>query len=86
LKTKFRVDFNPDKPSHSAGLGKEEHLKRYEDDGPNVLSPPKKTHPLLIFVGYLLHLFNLMLWVSGIIAYIIYAIDPPNNFPNVRMV
>lgn len=61
----------------------QEAKTRLEQYGRNQLSPPKRIHPVLQFLRYFLDLFNVMLWVAGVIAYIIYAIDPPNNFANV---
>jgi sodium/potassium-transporting ATPase subunit alpha len=83
LEEKLGVKFNAQKPSASAGLSEQERKERLEKYGPNCLSPPKKVHPILQFLSYFLQLFNVMLWVSGIVAYIIYGLDPVNNFPNV---
>ncbi|KAJ3271783.1 hypothetical protein HDV01_006391 [Terramyces sp. JEL0728] len=79
----YNVKFNLQKPAASPGLTSEEAKQRLETDGPNQLSPPKKVHPFIQFCMYMLHLFNVMLWVSGVVAYIIYAVDPVDNATNV---
>ena len=71
------------KPTNSAGLSLDESKKRLAQYGPNMLSPPKKIHPIIQFIMYMLHLFNVMLWVSGIACYVVYAIKPQGNFSNV---
>jgi sodium/potassium-transporting ATPase subunit alpha len=78
------VSFSIEKPVASKGLSTEEATKRLEKYGLNRLSPPKKVHPFIQFLSYFLQLFSVMLWVSGIAAYIIYAVDPVNNFSNVN--
>ena len=85
LQVKTSVEFDPKKPSQSKGLTEAEVLIRQEKYGKNQLSPPKRIHPLLQFLLYFLQLFNVMLWVSGIVAYIIYALDPVENFSNVQI-
>jgi sodium/potassium-transporting ATPase subunit alpha len=83
MEEKIGVKFNLQKPSSSQGLSVEEQKQRLEKYGPNCLSPPKRIHPILQFLSYFLQLFNVMLWVSGIVAYVIYGLDPENNFSNV---
>jgi sodium/potassium-transporting ATPase subunit alpha len=80
---KTRVNFA--KPADSLGLTSlqaEELLHQY---GPNVLTPPKKRHPLLKFLDCLKSLFNLLLILAGILEYILLAIDFKDNFQNVRV-
>jgi sodium/potassium-transporting ATPase subunit alpha len=57
--------------------------KLLEENGPNVLSPPKKKHPIVKYFECLLTLFNILLILAGILMYILFAIDPANNQPNV---
>ena len=83
LQKKAEVEFDSKKPSSSKGLSEAEVAIRQEKYGKNMLSPPKRVHPILQFLSYFLQLFNVMLWVSGIVAYIIYAVDPAENFSNV---
>ncbi|KAJ3318730.1 hypothetical protein HDV06_007055 [Boothiomyces sp. JEL0866] len=79
----LKVKFNSAKAVASEGLSTEEAKKRLETDGLNQLSPPKKVHPVIQFIMYLMHVFNVMLWVSGIVAYIVYAVQPQGNTINI---
>ncbi|KAH6576032.1 hypothetical protein BASA60_004692 [Batrachochytrium salamandrivorans] len=83
VEKKYTVSVDAVKPTVSKGLSPEEATKRLEQYGPNQLSPPKKRHPFLRFLDHLLGLFNLMLLVSGIAAYILLAIDPVGNKQNI---
>ena len=78
-----KVKFNPAKPVSSAGLSASEALDRLLKNGPNILTPAKTVHPIIQFLKYLLGIFNVMLLVSGIACYILFAIDPVGNFSNV---
>jgi sodium/potassium-transporting ATPase subunit alpha len=73
------VQFDVKKPASSPGLSSEEAAIH----GLNRLTPPKKVHPVIKFIMYMLHVFNVMLWVSGLAAYLTYGIDPVNNPSNV---
>jgi sodium/potassium-transporting ATPase subunit alpha len=70
------------KPQDSKGLTAEEAQHVLLEHGPNVLTPPKKRHPLLKFFDYLRSLFNLLLIISGILEYILLGIDYKDNFQN----
>ncbi|EGF82503.1 hypothetical protein BATDEDRAFT_86311 [Batrachochytrium dendrobatidis JAM81] len=83
VEKKYSVSVDAVKPTLSKGLSPAEAIKRLEQYGPNQLSPPKKRHPFLRFMDHLLGLFNLMLLVSGIAAYILLAINPSANAQNV---
>lgn len=48
---------------------------RLEKNGPNALTPPPKKSPVLVFLRLLLAPFNVMLIVSGVLSFILYAID-----------
>ena len=65
LEAKMNVKFDTKKPTASVGLDLQESAKRLQLYGPNRLSPPKKIHPVIQFGMYMLHVFNVMLWVSG---------------------
>ncbi|KAI9206203.1 P-type cation-transporting ATPase [Polychytrium aggregatum] len=73
------------KPTNSTGLTKESAAAKLVEYGPNVLSPPKKKHPLVRYLEMLAGLFNLMLIVAGIATYVLYGIDPIDNAPNVYL-
>ncbi|KAJ3237801.1 hypothetical protein HDU81_008904 [Chytriomyces hyalinus] len=79
---KYAVSVNEEKASESRGLTAAEAAKRLAENGPNALTPPSKRHWFLRFLDILLGLFNLMLLVSGVAAYILLAIDPVANFQN----
>ncbi|TPX40659.1 hypothetical protein SeLEV6574_g06497 [Synchytrium endobioticum] len=82
---KYGTGINSQHPAESPGLTNEEAQVRLERDGPNQLTPPTKRHWVLRFLDILLGLFNLMLLISGVAAYILYGIDPVNNFQNVYL-
>jgi sodium/potassium-transporting ATPase subunit alpha len=83
LEAKYNVKINRTKAAESPGLSHEEATKRLQEYGLNQLTPPKKKHPIMIFIQHLFNLFNLMLLVAGVAAYIIFAGDPKENFKNV---
>ena len=74
LQDLYSVKVDPAKPSSSAGLSTAEVALRLQKYGLNRLTPPKKNHPLIIYIGYVMGLFNLMLNVAGIATLIIYGI------------
>lgn len=75
----YSVSIDASKPAGSGGLTKQQVVERLEKYGLNRLTPPKKRHPLLVYLGYLLGLFNLMLLVAGVASLIIYGINPLDN-------
>lgn len=68
-----QIDF--DNIARSAGLSEAVAAERLARDGKNELSPPKKLHPVLKYLKKLFGIFNSMLLVSSILAYILYIID-----------
>ncbi|KAJ3193161.1 hypothetical protein HDU67_005222, partial [Dinochytrium kinnereticum] len=79
---KFNVSIDEAKPQASLGLTSEEAAKRLVENGPNMLTPPKKRHPFLKFLDCLLGLFNLILILSGLAAYVTVIIDFKANIQN----
>ena len=75
--------FDPAKPVASKGLSSRQDADLLIKNGPNMLSPSHKRHPILMFLDELRDLLNLMLPISGIACHVIYAIDPIANFSNV---
>jgi sodium/potassium-transporting ATPase subunit alpha len=75
----YSVAIDLTKPAASGGLNKQQVAERLEKYGLNRLTPPTKRHPLLVYIGYVLGLFNLMLVVAGIASLIIYGINPGEN-------
>ncbi|KAI8048666.1 hypothetical protein BDF22DRAFT_726822 [Syncephalis plumigaleata] len=58
---RYKVSINERRPAESAGLDTaciEDRVKQY---GANVLTPPKRTHPLIVYGKYLMSLFNVLL-------------------------
>ena len=77
------MQFNVLKPDQSRGLSATEVSARQEKHGLNLLTPAKKVHPFIKYLQFLFAIFNFILLICGIVAYVIFAIDPANNFPNV---
>lgn len=80
ISTKYSVKFNVDKPSDSQGLNEAEVKERLEKYGPNRLTPPKKWHPLIVYLFYVTGVFNLMLLVAGVASLILFGINQEENF------
>ena len=81
LLSKYNTSCNIEKPVESLGLSAEEAAKRLLEYGPNCLTPPKKKHPFLIFLGFLAGLFNLLLIIAAVLAYSL-LYDYANNYQN----
>ena len=60
-------------------------MVRLTRDGPNAITPPKKTSPLLLFFKQLLGLFNLMLLISALLSLILFVIDSSKAMVNVYL-
>jgi hypothetical protein len=74
-----------EKPPASFGLSSADNDRLLEKYGRNVLTPPKKRHPILKYLDCLKNLFNLLLIVAGILEYILLGIDYKDNFQNVSV-
>ncbi|GBC10190.1 hypothetical protein RclHR1_09410003 [Rhizophagus clarus] len=79
---RYHVDINTYKPSDSRGLNVDQAKKLLEENGPNVLSPPKRKHPILKYLECLMTLFNILLMLAGVLMYILLGIDPQDNQAN----
>ncbi|KAK0401820.1 hypothetical protein QR680_015990 [Steinernema hermaphroditum] len=66
---------NIDNPKLSKGLSKEQAEKRLQQDGPNVLAPPKEISNLLLFLRQFLNLFWVLMIGAGALSLITYFID-----------
>jgi sodium/potassium-transporting ATPase subunit alpha len=75
----YSVSIDQSKPAASSGLSKSQVAERLEKYGLNRLTPPKKKHPILVYLGYVLGLFNLMLVVAGVASLIIFGLNPADN-------
>lgn len=76
---RYQVKVDTLHPANSDGLDKEIVTSRLAQYGPNVMSPPKKIHPILKYLISLSNLFNVLLIVSGVLCYILFAIDSVGN-------
>ncbi|EGD77433.1 sodium/potassium-transporting ATPase subunit alpha [Salpingoeca rosetta] len=73
---KSRIVVSEDGALKSAqGLSTEEAQHRLEEDGPNVLTPPKRTPQWVIFLRQLLDPFMLMLLAAAILSWVAYGLD-----------
>ncbi|KAK4186973.1 putative type IIC NA+/K+/H+-transporting ATPase [Podospora australis] len=80
--SRYKTLINLEKPADSLGLTSAQAISLAEVHGRNVLTPPKKRNPFLVYIGYLTSLFNLLLIFAGVLEYILLAIDFKDNFPN----
>ncbi|KAH6665831.1 hypothetical protein B0J14DRAFT_492032 [Halenospora varia] len=58
---RYSTNINLEKPGESHGLSTAEAEESLKAHGPNILTPPKKRHPVLVFLGFVTSLFNLLL-------------------------
>ena len=80
---KYQVEFNAKNPSTSAGLSTAKATEFLAKYGYNQLTPAEKSHPIIKYLEYLAGVFNALLLICGIVAYIIFAVDPVvGNRPN----
>lgn len=80
LQERLGTSFDSIKPVNSVGLSEEVSKKRLIEYGPNILSPPKKTHPFIQYLKCLAQLFNFLLVVCAAFTWVLFGIDPVNNF------
>ncbi|KAJ3096027.1 hypothetical protein HDU97_006302 [Phlyctochytrium planicorne] len=83
LKTHLKTDFNPQRPLESKGLSEARAAEKLAQDGPNILSPPKKKPAIVLYLECLANIFNLLLIFCGVATYVLYGIDPVANAINV---
>lgn len=74
---------NGQTPTDSQGLSSDKAAQLLAQNGPNLLAPPKKKHPILIYIAHLTSLFNLLLIFAGCLVYTMYFLDPRENANNV---
>lgn len=80
---KYNTDINLKKAAESKGLTSQQAANILLQTGPNILTPPKRRHPILKYLDCVASLFNLLLILAGILDYILLAIDFQANFANV---
>ncbi|RKP25450.1 hypothetical protein SYNPS1DRAFT_15649 [Syncephalis pseudoplumigaleata] len=82
---RYGVTLDQLRPADSHGLNGDRAAQLLEQYGPNVLTPPKRKHPILVYFGFLLALFNVLLMVAGVLVYILYGINPDENEANLYL-
>ena len=80
---RYKTQINMNRPGDSSGLTSAQAEEMLAHHGLNVLTPPKKRHPILKFLDCLRSLFNLLLIFAGILEYILLGINYQENFQNV---
>ncbi|KAK0713196.1 hypothetical protein B0T26DRAFT_753337 [Lasiosphaeria miniovina] len=79
---RYETSINMKKPGDSLGLTTQQAEELLREHGPNILTPPKKRHPILKYLDALKSLFNLLLIFAGILEYILLGVDFKSNFQN----
>ncbi|KAI8800792.1 P-type cation-transporting ATPase [Cladochytrium replicatum] len=82
IKERYGTSFNETAAQSSQGLTAGEAANRLNQNGPNILTPPKKVHPVVLFLECLFAVFNCLLILCAVITWILFGIDPINNFSN----
>ncbi|KAI9296938.1 P-type cation-transporting ATPase [Neoconidiobolus thromboides FSU 785] len=77
--SRYNTFVDENKPSTSAGLTFNQADKLRYEYGPNLLTPPKKTHPAVIFFKCLFALFNILLLISAILTFVLFSLDTKLN-------
>jgi len=79
---RYKTGINLAKPAESKGLDSSIADQRLHENGPNILTPPKKKSALVRYLESLASLFNLLLIFAGILEYVLLGIDFKDNFAN----
>jgi sodium/potassium-transporting ATPase subunit alpha len=66
-------------PNQSHGLSQETVAKHFEIYGPNIMKPPPQKPWYRKWLDCVLNFFNILLIFSGILCYIVYAMDNTNS-------
>ncbi|RKP13278.1 hypothetical protein BJ684DRAFT_10301 [Piptocephalis cylindrospora] len=85
LETRYSTSFSPTDPGHSQGLGSGKAQELLVENGPNTLTPPKRTSAIVKYLIYLCSLFNLLLILAGCLVYLLYGLKPRENKANVYL-
>ncbi|XP_012578634.1 PREDICTED: potassium-transporting ATPase alpha chain 2 isoform X1 [Condylura cristata] len=71
------------------GLSGAQAAERLAKDGPNVLTPPKKTSEMVKFMKQMMGGFSILLWIGAILCWIAFGIqyseDPSTSFDNLYL-
>lgn len=84
LMTLYQTSFDVLKPRDSFGLSLALAKSRLLEVGPNILTPPKKPHPVLMYLECVVQVFNLRLIFCAVFEWILFGIDTTGNSSNVR--
>ncbi|KAJ3381062.1 hypothetical protein HDU80_001935, partial [Chytriomyces hyalinus] len=79
LMVHHKTSFDAAKPMQSEGLDAADAARRLAEQGPNILSPPKKKSAVWLYIECLFNIFNALLLFCGIAGFIVYGIDPIGN-------
>jgi len=82
MNDKLNTSVDVKDPGNSTGLTGDEAKRRLEQNGPNVLTPPKKKSALRKYIDRLFSMFNVILIIAGILEYILLGINFHLNFQN----
>ncbi|KAI8052603.1 uncharacterized protein B0P05DRAFT_479916 [Gilbertella persicaria] len=80
--SKYNTHIELKKAADSKGLTSQQAANILSETGPNILTPPKRRHPILKYLDCVVKLFNLLLILAGILDYILLGIDFEANFAN----
>ncbi|KAJ3113912.1 hypothetical protein HDU96_002789 [Phlyctochytrium bullatum] len=80
--TKYETEVDRARPAASIGLRAGVATERLALYGPNVLKPPRKKHWTLVFGECLLNLFNILLMLAAAGTYVLFIMNPVDNFQN----
>lgn len=73
---RYQTELNYDNLRKSKGLTTEEATRRLERDGPNRLTPPKKTPEIIKFLKFFIGGFMILLEAAAILCFVAYAVNP----------
>ncbi|KAJ3786917.1 aminophospholipid-transporting P-type ATPase [Lentinula aff. detonsa] len=82
LNDKLLTSVDVKDPGNSNGLTSDEAKKRLAQNGPNILTPPRKKSALRKYIDRLLTMFNILLILAGVLEYILLGVNFKENFQN----
>ncbi|KAI9228833.1 MAG: hypothetical protein DHS80DRAFT_14923 [Piptocephalis tieghemiana] len=85
LQSRFSTSFDFEDISRSKGLDTSRAQALLAENGPNTLTPPKRTSPIVKYLMFLSSLFNLLLILAGCLVYLLYGLKPRENKANVYL-
>lgn len=79
---RYKMKFNDKKPLESGGLSAAAIPALQEEFGLNVLTPPKKVHPIVQYLKFLSQTFNLLLVLCAVIEWVLIGVPGNTVNPN----